>query len=97
MHFTKRRLLVVDDDQDVTFSLRATLKKGGFEVVSFSEGPSVNSTLSGVNLPSADCYGVIIPKIARRIIPAMVLRVDFIIIRLLSFLTHPTFETTQYL
>jgi two-component system, OmpR family, response regulator ChvI len=37
MHFTKRRLLVVDDDQDVTLTLRATLQKGGFEVVSFND------------------------------------------------------------
>jgi DNA-binding response OmpR family regulator len=37
MHFTKRRLLVVDDDQDVTLTLRATLQKTGFEVVSFND------------------------------------------------------------
>jgi two-component system, OmpR family, response regulator ChvI len=37
MHFTKRRLLVVDDDQDVTLTLRATLQKVGFEVVSFND------------------------------------------------------------
>lgn len=37
MHFTKRRLLVVDDDQDVTLALRATLQKGGFGVVSFND------------------------------------------------------------
>ena len=37
MHFTKRRLLVVDDDQDVTLTLRATLQKGGFGVVSFND------------------------------------------------------------
>jgi two-component system, OmpR family, response regulator ChvI len=37
MHFTKRRLLVVDDDQDITLTLRATLQKTGFEVVSFND------------------------------------------------------------
>ena len=37
MHFTKRRLLVVDDNQDVTLTLRATLQKGGFDVVSFND------------------------------------------------------------
>jgi CheY-like chemotaxis protein len=37
MHFTKRKLLVVDDNQDVTLTLRTILQKGGFEVVSFND------------------------------------------------------------
>ena len=37
MHFTKRKLLVVDDNQDVTLTLCVTLQKSGFKVVSFND------------------------------------------------------------
>jgi len=33
----KRRLLIVDDEQDITFTLRAILQEGGFEVISFND------------------------------------------------------------
>jgi DNA-binding response OmpR family regulator len=36
MH-VKKRLLIVDDEQDVTLTLHAILQEGGFEVVSFND------------------------------------------------------------
>jgi DNA-binding response OmpR family regulator len=37
MHSTKRRLLLVDDEQDITSILCNVLQKSGFEVVSFND------------------------------------------------------------
>jgi DNA-binding response OmpR family regulator len=37
MHSTKRRLLLVDDEQDITLILCKVLQKSGFEVVSFND------------------------------------------------------------
>jgi DNA-binding response OmpR family regulator len=34
---TKRRILVVDDEPDITFTLRAELEGGGFDVDSFTD------------------------------------------------------------
>src|SRR5919109_4669589 len=36
MHAAKRRLLLVDDEQDVTLALHTVLEESGFEVVSFN-------------------------------------------------------------
>ena len=37
MHVAKRRLLIVDDDPDITLTLRTILKQNGFEVASFND------------------------------------------------------------
>ena len=37
MHVAKRRLLIVDDEPDITLTLRTTLEQNGFEVVSFND------------------------------------------------------------
>ena len=37
MHTAKRRLLIVDDDPDITLTLRTNLEQSGFEVVSFND------------------------------------------------------------
>jgi two-component system, OmpR family, response regulator ChvI len=34
---TKRRILVVDDEPDITFTLRAELEGGGFDVDAFTD------------------------------------------------------------
>jgi DNA-binding response OmpR family regulator len=34
---SKRRLLIVDDEQDIAFTLHTALQESGFEVVSFSD------------------------------------------------------------
>src|SRR5918994_3901175 len=36
MHVAKRRLLIVDDEPDITLTLRTILEENGFEVVSFN-------------------------------------------------------------
>src|ERR671922_2600385 len=37
MHVAKRRLLIVDDEPDITLTLRIILEQNGFEVVSFND------------------------------------------------------------
>jgi two-component system catabolic regulation response regulator CreB/two-component system response regulator ChvI len=37
MHAAKERLLIVDDDPDITLTLRTILEQNGFEVVSFND------------------------------------------------------------
>src|SRR5215207_9897686 len=37
MHAAKRRLLIVDDEPDITLTLRTILEQNGFEVVSFND------------------------------------------------------------
>jgi two-component system, OmpR family, response regulator ChvI len=37
MHVAKRRLLIVDDEPDITLTLRTILEQNGFEVVSFND------------------------------------------------------------
>jgi DNA-binding response OmpR family regulator len=37
MHLAKRRLLIVDDEPDITFTLSSILEDNGFEVVSFND------------------------------------------------------------
>jgi DNA-binding response OmpR family regulator len=37
MHTVKRRLLIIDEEQDITLTLRAVLQESGFEVVSFND------------------------------------------------------------
>ena len=36
-HTVKRRLLVIDDEQDITLTLSTVLRESGFEVVSFND------------------------------------------------------------
>jgi two-component system, OmpR family, response regulator ChvI len=37
MHVAKRRLLIVDDEPDITLTLHTILEQNGFEVVSFND------------------------------------------------------------
>jgi two-component system, OmpR family, response regulator ChvI len=37
MHTVKRRLLIIDDEQDITLTLGTVLQESGFEVVSFND------------------------------------------------------------
>ena len=36
-HYTKKRILVVDDEYDITFTLQAGLEDGGFDVDAFTD------------------------------------------------------------